>query len=120
MEISVIIPAYNAELYLERCLNSLVNQTINVPYEIIVINDGSKDNTEGIIQAYLGKYPQRMRYYSKTNGGQSSARNMGLDKAAGRYIAFVDSDDYVEPNYLMSTDQPKKQCDTRQSRQAVL
>lgn len=100
MEISVIIPAYNAELYIERCLNSLVNQTINVPYEIIVINDGSKDNTEGKILDYLEKYPQQMKYFSKSNGGQSSARNMGLDKAEGRYIAFVDSDDYVEPDYL--------------------
>lgn len=100
MEISVIIPAYNAEAYIERCLNSLVNQTINVSYEIIVVNDGSNDNTEAKIKSYICNYPYLIKYFSKKNGGQSSARNLGLDNAVGKYIAFVDSDDYVDANYL--------------------
>lgn len=99
-EISIIIPAYNVEHLLDRCLASLINQDIAVPYEILVVNDGSKDNTWAVIQKWSEKYPNIVVGFTKINGGQSSARNLALDNASGRYIAFVDSDDYVESNFL--------------------
>lgn len=94
-DISIIVPAYNAEKYLEKCLNSLVNQTKN-NIEIIVINDGSTDDTEKIILNFKEKYPQMIKYIFQENSGQSVARNKGIEIAVGKYIAFVDSDDYVE------------------------
>ena len=94
IKVSVIVPVYNTEKYLDKCLNSLVNQTLK-DIEIIVVNDGTKDNSEKIIRQYSKKYPS-IKYYKKENGGLSSARNYGLEKATGEYIGFVDSDDYVE------------------------
>lgn len=94
---SVIIPVYNAEKTIERCLDSLLNQ-IPPEAELIIINDGSKDNSGSICMSYAEKYPV-IRYFEKENGGVSSARNLGLDNAAGEYILFADSDDYVEPGY---------------------
>jgi len=95
MKVSVIVPVYNVEKYLEKCLNSLVNQTLE-DIEIIVVNDGTKDNSQKIIDKYTKKYPKKVKGYIKENGGLSSARNYGLKYASGEYIAFVDSDDYVE------------------------
>lgn len=94
-KISVIVPVYNVEKYIEKCLNSLVNQTLE-EIEIIVVNDGSPDNSEKIINKFLKKYPSKIKYFVKENGGQGSARNFGLTKANGEYIGYVDSDDYVE------------------------
>ena len=94
IKVSVIVPVYNTEKYLDKCLNSLVNQTLK-DIEIIVVNDGTKDNSEKIIKQYLKKYTNII-YCKKENGGLSSARNYGLEKAKGEYIGFVDSDDYVE------------------------
>ena len=94
MKVSVIVPVYNVELYLEKCLDSLVNQTLK-DMEIIIVNDGTKDNSEKIIKKYLKKY-KNIRYYKKENGGLSSARNYGIEFAKGTYIGFVDSDDYVK------------------------
>lgn len=99
IDVSVIVPVYNVEQYLEKCLNSLVNQEFD-NYEIIVVNDDSTDNSQKIIDRYVEKYPKLIRGYKKKNGGVSSARNYGLDKAKGKYVAFVDSDDYVTNNYL--------------------
>lgn len=93
-KISIIVPVYNVEIYLERCLNSLVKQTLK-DIEIIVVNDGSPDNSQKIIDKYAKKY-NNLKAYTKKNGGLSSARNFGLKYANGEYIAFVDSDDYVE------------------------
>lgn len=93
MKVSVIVPVYNVEQYLDKCLNSLVNQTIK-DIEIIIVNDGTKDNSETIIKRYM-KDNKNIKYYKKKNGGLSSARNYGLKHASGKYIAFVDSDDYV-------------------------
>ena len=93
MKVSVIVPVYNVEEYIGRCLDSLVNQTLK-DIEIIVVNDGSPDNSEKIIQKYEKKY-SNIRYVVKENGGLSDARNFGLKYASGEYIAFVDSDDYV-------------------------
>lgn len=93
-KVSIIVPVYNVEKYIERCLNSLVNQTLK-DIEIIIVNDGSADGSKGIIQKYLNKY-KNIVYLEKENGGLSSARNYGIPYAKGEYIGFVDSDDYVE------------------------
>ena len=95
IKVSVIVPVYNVEKYLDKCLKSLVNQTLK-DIEIIVVNDGTKDNSQKIVDKYVKKYPKLVKSYIKENGGLSSARNYGLKYAKGEYIAFVDSDDYVE------------------------
>ncbi len=95
-KISVIIAAYNEEKYIDRCLNSLINQTYN-NIEILVIDDGSTDNMSKIINSYL-VIDQRIKYFYKKNEGQGIARNYGLKKASGDYVTFVDADDYVEIN----------------------
>ena len=100
MQYSVIIPAYNAERTLRRCLDSLVDQDFD-DYELLLINDGSTDGSDAICREYAAAYPQ-IRYFAKENGGVSSARNLGLEQAAGNYILFVDSDDYVSENYFAS------------------
>lgn len=94
IKVSIIVPVYNVELYLEKCLLSLVNQTLK-QIEILVINDGSKDNSQKIITEFQEKYPAKVFGFSKENGGLSDARNFGIDRARGQYLGFVDSDDYV-------------------------
>ena len=94
MKISLIVPVYNVENYLEKCLNSLVNQTLQ-EIEILVINDGSTDNSQKIIEVFQNKFPQKIKAFTKENGGLSDARNFGIDRATGEFLAFVDSDDYV-------------------------
>ena len=93
MKVSVIVPVYKVEDYIAKCLDSLVNQTLT-DLEIIIVNDGSPDNSEKIIKKYVKKY-QNIKYLVKENGGLSDARNYGLKHATGEYIAFLDSDDYV-------------------------
>ena len=93
IKVSVIVPVYNVEKYLEKCLDTLVNQTLK-EIEIIVVNDGSPDNSQKIIDKYAKKY-KNIKAYIKENGGLSDARNYGITKATGEYIAFVDSDDFV-------------------------
>jgi hypothetical protein len=97
-KVSVIVPVYNTELYLSKCLDSLVNQTLK-DIEIIVVNDGSCDNSQNIIDEYENKY-KNIEGYVKKNGGLSEARNYGIKKATGEFLAFVDSDDYVDKNML--------------------
>ena len=97
-KITVIVPVYNVEHYLNKCLDSLINQTYK-NLEIIVINDGSTDNSGKICQEYAQK-DNRIIYIEKENGGQSEARNMGLDRMTGSYVTFVDSDDWVELDYV--------------------
>lgn len=92
--ISIIVPVYNVENYLAKCLDSLVNQT-HQNIEILVVDDGSKDNSREIIKRYAEKFPDKIKAFTKENGGLSDARNFGIDKATGDYIGFVDSDDYV-------------------------
>lgn len=92
--VSIIIPVYNTERYLEKCLDSVVNQSLK-DIEIIVINDGSKDGSKDIIEKFK-KLDERIVFIDKENGGQSAARNEGVKIARGEYIAFVDSDDWVE------------------------
>ena len=97
-KITVIVPVYNVEHYLDKCLDSLISQTYK-NLEIIVINDGSTDNSGAICQEYARK-DNRIIYIKKENGGQSEARNMGLDRMTGSYVTFVDSDDWVELDYV--------------------
>ena len=94
VKVSIIVPVYNVEEYLERCLNSLINQTLK-NIEIIVVNDGTKDNSQLIIDKFV-KIDSRVKSFIKPNGGLSDARNYGLKYAKGEYIGFVDSDDYVD------------------------
>lgn len=95
-KVSVIVPVYNVELFLEKCLNSLVNQTLQ-EIEILVINDGSTDNSQKIIENFEKKYPEKIKSFQKENGGLSDARNFGLKNATAEFIGFVDSDDFVTP-----------------------
>ena len=92
--ISIIVPVYNVEKYLERCVNSIINQTYK-NIEIILVNDGSTDNSGNICDKF-GKKDSRIKIIHKSNGGLSDARNAGLKIAKGEYIGFVDSDDYIK------------------------
>ena len=98
MKYSIIIPVYNVEEYLNRCLKSILNQTYS-NYEVIIVNDGSPDNSDNIIKSYE-KEDKRFKGYKKVNGGLSDARNYGLKYATGDYLIFIDADDYIENNYL--------------------
>lgn len=96
--ISVIIPIYNVEKYLSKCLDSVINQDYE-NLEIILVNDGTRDNSLAIANTYQSK-DTRIKVYSQRNQGLSAARNTGLDKANGDYITFIDSDDYVSKDYI--------------------
>lgn len=98
MRYSVIIPVYNAEATLRRCIDSLVSQQF-FDYELLLINDGSADGSDAICREYAAAYPQ-IRYFQKENGGVSTARNLGLAQAQGEYVLFVDSDDHVAKDYF--------------------
>lgn len=95
IKVSVIVPVYNVESYLRKCLDSLVHQTLD-EIQIIVVNDGSPDGSQGIIEEYVHQYPQKVMGLIKQNGGLSDARNFGIPYAQGEYIGFVDSDDYLD------------------------
>ncbi len=92
--ISIIVPVYNVESYLEKCINSIINQSYK-NLEIILVNDGSKDRSGEICDFYASK-DDRIKIINKSNGGLSDARNCGLEVAKGEYIAFIDSDDWVD------------------------
>lgn len=94
-KVSVIVPVYNVEKYLKQCLDSIVNQTYK-NLEIIIVNDGTKDNSMKIVEEYL--QDKRIKVINKKNGGLGSARNRGIEEATGDYISFVDSDDYIDLN----------------------
>ena len=96
--ISIIVPIYKVEAYLLACLESIRKQTYTY-FEVLLINDGSPDNSESICLDFIQK-DYRFKYFYKENGGVSSARNLGLEHATGKWIVFVDSDDTVEENYL--------------------
>ena len=97
MKISIIVPIYNVEKQLRRCIDSLLKQDSNeLQTEIILVNDGSTDNSGNIAKEYASKHQDEIMYLEKENGGLSDARNYGMKYATGEYIAFVDSDDYVD------------------------
>jgi len=111
MDISVIIPIYNSDKHLYRCLKSLIHQR-GVDCEFICINDGSTDYSKQIIDQFVTS-DKRFRYIEKKHNGVSAARNVGLDTAQGRYVCFLDSDDYIKKNSLYKLYQTaeKYQCD---------
>ena len=94
-KVSVIVPVYNTEKYLKKCLDSLINQTLS-NVEIIAVNDGSTDGSPAILEQYAKSYPQIVKVFHKKNGGQASARNLAFEKCTGEYIGFLDSDDFVK------------------------
>lgn len=114
--ISIVVPVYNVEKYLEKCIDSIIAQTYD-NIEIILVNDGSTDDSADII-AHFEAVDSRIKSYYQENGGLSAARNTGINNANGRYIAFVDSDDYIHPrmleilyNNLVSTGSDISVCD---------
>lgn len=96
-KISVIIPVYNIEKYLARCLDSVISQTLK-DIEIICVNDGSTDNSANILSVYAEK-DERIKIITQSNAGISEARNIGIQKASGEFIGFVDSDDFIEKDF---------------------
>lgn len=108
-KISVIVPVYNVEKYLPRCIDSILSQTFT-EFELLLIDDGSPDNCGKICDEYVAK-DSRVRVFHKPNGGVSSARNLGLDKAQGGWITFIDSDDYVGKEYLAEFVNIVTKCD---------
>ena len=99
IRVSVIVPVYDVEQYLRRCLDSLVDQTFD-EYEIIIINDCTRDNSQQIIDEYASKYPRIRTFINSDNLGLGLTRNRGIDEANGDYVMFVDSDDYVLDDYV--------------------
>ena len=97
--VSIIVPCYNVEKYLEQCVESLVNQTVE-NYEVLLIDDGSTDQTPELCDQFEKKYKDKVKAYHKKNGGLCDARNYGIKKAKGKYLMFVDSDDWVKPNFV--------------------
>lgn len=95
MKVSVIVPVYNVEKYLNQCLSSLVGQSLE-DLEILVVDDGSIDRSSEIIDEFATRYPEKIKAFHKENGGQGSARNLALEVAQGEFIGFVDSDDWVD------------------------
>ena len=97
-KVSVIVPVYNTEKYLRKCLDSLMFQTLQ-EIEVIAVNDGSTDGCKDILEEYKEKYPDKMVVIHKENGGLVSARKAGMGIAKGEYIVFVDGDDWIEKDY---------------------
>ena len=96
--VTFVVPVYNAEKTLRKCLDSLACQTLQ-NIEVIIVNDGSKDSSENIASEYTERFPQMFKLINKENGGVSTARNLGIEAAKGEYLGFVDSDDFVDPDF---------------------
>lgn len=96
MDVSVIIPIYNTEKYIEKCIKSILQQDTKYTYEVICVNDGSTDNSDKIIE----KYKNNIKYFYIENSGPGAARNFAINKAQGKYLTFIDSDDYVSFNFI--------------------
>ena len=98
IKLSIVAAVYNLQDYLPRCLDALVNQTMK-DIEILCVDDGSTDKAPQIIEEYQKKYPEKVKVFHKENGGEFTTRNYGLERAKGEYVTFVDTDDYVEPDW---------------------
>ena len=98
-KVSVIIPVFNASKYIDKCVNSVINQSYK-NYEIVVIDDGSKDDSLQILKKIKKQYNDKILLLSQPNNGESFARNKGLELATGDYILFLDSDDWIEKDYI--------------------
>ncbi len=108
-KISIIVPVYNVEQYLLRCIDSILAQTFT-DFEVLLVDDGSKDRSGAICDEYAAK-DRRVRVFHKPNGGVSSARNVGLENARGEWIGFVDSDDYVKADFLSAFFKQRQDAD---------
>ncbi|MFD1465274.1 glycosyltransferase family 2 protein [Lapidilactobacillus mulanensis] len=100
MKLSIIITAYNEEKYIGRCLRALSEQQTRFKYEVIVVNDGSTDNTQRVLTQYVKKFRDIFKPYCKENSGQGLSRNFGIKQSIGEYIGFVDADDWVNQNFV--------------------
>lgn len=109
-KLTIVAAVYNLEKFLPRCLDSLVNQTLE-DIEILCVDDGSTDSAPQIIDEYEKKYPDKVKAFHKPNGGEFTTRNYGLERATGEYVTFVDTDDYVEPNWAEKLYTAAKQND---------
>lgn len=109
-KLSIVALVYNLEKYLPRCLDALVNQTLQ-EIEILCVDDGSTDSAPQIIEEYAKKYPNKIKTFHKENGGEFTTRNYGLERAQGEYVTFVDTDDYVELNWAEKLYNAAKQND---------
>lgn len=98
MEVTVIIPVYNAEQYLEECVQSVLKQNFT-DFELVLVNDGSSDRSGALCETYASA-DHRVRVFHQKNGGVSSARNLGIANAKGKWVTFIDADDYISPNYF--------------------
>ena len=110
MKVSVIVPVYNVEQYIEKCLLSIKNQTLS-DFECLIINDGTKDASIEVAKIVVGN-DKRFKFFDKENGGLSDARNYGIEKANGEYLCFIDSDDYIAPDLLELTYNMGKENDS--------
>lgn len=102
IDLSIIIPAYNCEMFIEKCVESILANNTTYTYEIIIVDDGSKDKTNEIIMGLKDKNPNIVKVISKKNGGASSARNKGIDAIKGKYFSFLDSDDFIGKDYIQT------------------
>lgn len=101
LKVSIIIPVYNSEKYIKKCIDSVLNQSYT-NIEIIIINDGSKDNSDKILKEFEKKYHEKINYIVQENMGVAKTRNKGIKIATGDYIAFIDNDDYIEKDYIQT------------------
>lgn len=99
IDLSIIVPVYNSEKFLRKCMGSIVNQKTKYKFEVIAINDGSTDTSLEILREYEKKYGF-VKVITQENGGISRARNTGLNNAKGKYVGFIDNDDYIAENYV--------------------
>lgn len=99
IKLSIIIPVYNAEIYLEHCVKSVINKSFEGQYEVILVDDGSTDGSSKICRRYAEEN-SCVKYFYKKNGGPSSARNYGIQRSQGEFVVFIDSDDYVEDKFF--------------------
>lgn len=113
MKLSIVVPVYNVEAYLRQCVDSLLQQTVPA-YEIILVDDGSKDNSGRICDEYAAKYPELVKAVHKANAGLGMARNTGMEHVTGEYVVFVDSDDFCQPDMVevLSSVVEETGCDT--------
>ena len=100
IELSIIIPIYNSEKYINNCINSIINQK-GIKFEVLLIDDGSTDNSSQICDNYA-QLDTRIKVFHKENGGVSSARNLGIENSRGKWITFIDSDDWLNSEYIQS------------------
>lgn len=98
-KLSIIVPVYNTSAHLKKCINSILMQNLE-EVEILVINDGSTDNSKSILEEYVKENSSKMTYYEKQNAGIADTRNFGLQRANGKYVLFIDSDDYIKEGLI--------------------